>query len=128
MKGKIMSSTYNNRLGIKLSSKEKEKLKKAAKTHGFNMSVFLRFLIDVYLSSDGFSTYIKNNKNWCKSVIKEITRYGNNLNQIALRLNIMKLKGYSSYSPKDLDQIINETKNLNKEIKTLAEALKKKLI
>lgn len=100
-------SKYNEAFLLRMTAREKKKLKEAARQHGTSASAYLRS----YIEKPDIRVITKEEMSVRKELIREMSAIGNNINQIARHTN----SGFYSESEKrklfGMLQTITETLN-----------------
>ena len=84
-----------------------------------NITEFLRFLINLFQNDKYTQVLIQEDKKWKDSLLYEVSRYGNNLNQIAHNLNVMNYKGYSRFPHKKIEEQLDKISQLTKDLENI---------
>lgn len=90
----------NKRIEFQVSKKLYERTVCFCKKNCMNISTFLRQILIYFLNPENNKKITIKDKDFTNNLLYEVNRYGNNINQIAYKLNIALMSTDLSYSDK----------------------------
>lgn len=123
-----MKTKKNKHILFKINEQQLTLFKSFCKTNHITMSQFLRDVISFTISDKNYDAILIKDNEFKKNLIYEINRHGNNLNQIAHKLNIaIKSDNLSRADLIDLKAAIKSVLDLKKEYIHLRIEVRKRL-
>ena len=123
-----MKTTKNKHIIFKINDKQFTLFKSFCKKNNITMSQFLRDIISFIINNKDHNTIMIKDDEFKKNLIYEVNRHGNNLNQIAHKLNIaIKSDNLSRADLIDLQTAIKNILDLKKEYIHLRMEVRKRL-
>lgn len=105
-----------------------QKIENACNNNHLVKSEFCRLCVERFLNSNDNNKIFQKDIRFKKQLIYEVRRFGNNLNQIAHKLNVALINDDLSYTDKlDIKSSIEDIKNIHKSVKELNILLNKRL-
>lgn len=124
-----MSKTKHNKKFIfKLNNEMYEEISNFAKDTNMSKASAVRLFVDYYFQNQDNEKIFYRDTNFKKELIYELRRYGNNLNQIAYKLNVaLKTEKISPSDKLEIKEAINQIDRISKTISDLNNLVNKRL-
>lgn len=119
---------YGRQFHFLLDEQKFEQLERFCHNQRITKSEFFRLCIDNFLRKSKSEKIFKKDNRFKSELLWEVRRFGNNLNQIAHKLNIALINDDIRYTDElDIKQAIEDIKNIKSQIKALNILLNKRL-